>query len=254
MIDPNGVLENSSDVVQLLMKSRKLLDSAIATQIGEFSERHGVVRLFPDEKWAGILQQMLQDVREEAVVAVCAPLQTKRYYQHEALVLRDLLEAGRRVRVLYSQKYANSRVPVPGSLCTMITPHTKVTRIEFPNTIIVDRRVAVLWSGADSSRPDALMVREPSLLHALHQFATTTWDSATRLDIGEEHSSPEFDAVEVAVLEALGIGLKDEVAARRLSVSLRTYRRYVAAIMVQLGVGTRYQLGVRAAELGFRSN
>lgn len=219
--------------------------------IGEVAEQQGVVRLYPDENWGGSLQQMLQEVREDAVVAVCAPLQMKRYYQREALVLRDLLAAGRRVRVLYSQNYATSRDPVPGSLPSVMAPHTKVTGVEFPNTIIIDRRVAVLWHGANAARPDALMIHEPSLLQALHQFATTTWDSAVGLQTSPERSRPGLGAVEIAVLEVLGAGLKDEVAARRLSVSLRTYRRYVAAIMVQLGVGTRYQLGVRAAELGF---
>lgn len=63
----------------------------------------------------------------------------------------------------------------------------------------------------------------------------------------------EFDALTVAVVDALSTGLKDEVAARRLSVSLRTYRRYVADVMTRLGVATRFQLGVRAAELGMLS-
>ncbi|MEV6560455.1 hypothetical protein AB0M22_32375 [Nocardia sp. NPDC051756] len=63
----------------------------------------------------------------------------------------------------------------------------------------------------------------------------------------------EFDALTVAVVDAMSTGLKDEVAARRLSVSLRTYRRYVADIMTRLGVATRFQLGVRAAELGIIS-
>lgn len=63
----------------------------------------------------------------------------------------------------------------------------------------------------------------------------------------------EFDALTLAVVAVLSTGLKDEAAARRLSVSLRTYRRYVADIMTRLGVATRFQLGVRAAELGILS-
>ncbi|MFI6996899.1 hypothetical protein [Nocardia sp. NPDC050175] len=62
-----------------------------------------------------------------------------------------------------------------------------------------------------------------------------------------------FNALTVAVVTAMNAGLKDEAAARRLSVSLRTYRRYVAEVMTSLGVATRFQLGVRAAELGLLS-
>lgn len=76
---------------------------------------------------------------------------------------------------------------------------------------------------------------------------------------GQRFSEPdrrgdrEFDAVTVAVVNAMNAGLKDEAAARKLSVSLRTYRRYVAEAMAGLGVATRFQLGVRAAELGMLS-
>ncbi len=40
------------------------------------------------------------------------------------------------------------------------------------------------------------------------------------------------------------------MAARELSVSVRTYRRYVAEMMSLLGADSRFQAGVRAAELG----
>ncbi|MFC9896431.1 hypothetical protein ACFVMC_22315 [Nocardia sp. NPDC127579] len=201
----------------------------------------GVERVVPDESWGGNLQRILGTVREEAVVAVSAPRRMKRYYQSEALVLRDLLDAGRRVRVLYSRDYAVSRVPDPGPFSTLMAAHTKVTGIDFPNTIIVDRRMAVVWSAA---RSDAVLVREPSLLRALYQFTTTTWDSATLLA-----RQPRLDAMSAAVVQALGAGLTDEAAAKRLSVSLRTYRRHVALLMARLGVRTRFQLGARIAQI-----
>jgi len=57
-------------------------------------------------------------------------------------------------------------------------------------------------------------------------------------------------AISLTVLQTLNAGLKDEVAARRLSVSLRTYRRHIAELMDYFGVKTRFQLGVRVAEVG----
>ena len=38
-----------------------------------------------------------------------------------------------------------------------------------------------------------------------------------------------------------------------MQVSLRTYRRYVAEIMRELGANSRFQAGVRAVELGLLS-
>ena len=52
------------------------------------------------------------------------------------------------------------------------------------------------------------------------------------------------------ILRALGAGLTDEAAARRLGVSLRTYRRRVAELMATLDADSRFQAGVRAGELG----
>jgi DNA-binding NarL/FixJ family response regulator len=52
------------------------------------------------------------------------------------------------------------------------------------------------------------------------------------------------------ILEALGSGLTDEAAAKRIGVSLRTYRRRVAELMARLEADSRFQAGLRAGELG----
>ena len=52
------------------------------------------------------------------------------------------------------------------------------------------------------------------------------------------------------VIGLLGTGLTDDVAACRLGVSVRTYRRYVADVLQKLGAESRFEAGVRAATLG----
>jgi DNA-binding NarL/FixJ family response regulator len=52
------------------------------------------------------------------------------------------------------------------------------------------------------------------------------------------------------ILEQLRAGRTDDVAAREIDVSLRTYRRHVAEIMRALGANSRFQAGARAVELG----
>lgn len=44
------------------------------------------------------------------------------------------------------------------------------------------------------------------------------------------------------------LGLTDEVAARRLGISLRTARRMMARIMERLGAHSRFEAGLRAKE------
>ncbi|MFE0700082.1 helix-turn-helix transcriptional regulator [Streptomyces sp. NPDC058872] len=66
---------------------------------------------------------------------------------------------------------------------------------------------------------------------------------------------PRLGDAERAVLRALAAGHTDEAASRRLGVSLRTYRRRVAALMAALDARSRFQAGLRAREiLGRRSD
>ena len=53
------------------------------------------------------------------------------------------------------------------------------------------------------------------------------------------------------MLEILQLGVTDDVAAKRLGVSVRTVRRRVAAVMELLGASSRFEAGVRAAQAGW---
>ncbi|MFF3331839.1 hypothetical protein ACFYWX_20100 [Streptomyces sp. NPDC002888] len=61
---------------------------------------------------------------------------------------------------------------------------------------------------------------------------------------------PRIEAQAREVLYALGSGMTDVTASRELGMSLRTYRRRVAELLVALGADSRVQAGVRAGELG----
>ncbi|MDG4767446.1 helix-turn-helix transcriptional regulator [Solwaraspora sp. WMMD406] len=56
--------------------------------------------------------------------------------------------------------------------------------------------------------------------------------------------------IRMSVLRLMAAGLKDEAIAHRLGLATRTCRRHVAAIMEELNVTSRFQAGVRIAELG----
>lgn len=61
---------------------------------------------------------------------------------------------------------------------------------------------------------------------------------------------PRIDAQAREVLYALGSGMTDVTASRELGMSLRTYGRRVAELLVALGADSRFQAGLRAGELG----
>ncbi|WP_330183715.1 hypothetical protein OHB26_08865 [Nocardia sp. NBC_01503] len=210
----------------------------------------GIVRLRPTGDLGSDVQQLLRRVRTEAVVAVSSPMRLENHYALGHLAVRELMGTGKRIRLLYSPDFLDSRDRRPLLEDSTLGPKIRVSSHDFQNTFIIDRHAAVLWSGAGAKHPYMVMVRDPALIGAIHQFATMTWESAARLASRPGFGRAEFDERDLAVLDALNSGLKDEVAARRLEVSLRTYRRYVAELMVRLEVSTRFQVGVRAAQLG----
>lgn len=58
---------------------------------------------------------------------------------------------------------------------------------------------------------------------------------------------------ERAVASLLVTGMTDEMAARRLGLSRRTFRRRLKALMDKLGARSRFQAGFMLAETGWAS-
>jgi DNA-binding NarL/FixJ family response regulator len=117
-------------------------------------------------------------------------------------------------------------------------------------TIILDRRVAILAGQPSPLGREYTVSTSPALVGGVHSLFTAAWEAA--IDLGDylRGEIPELAPEAREILRALGAGLTDEAAARRLGTSLRTYRRRVAELMAALEAGSRFQAGVRAGELG----
>ena len=115
--------------------------------------------------------------------------------------------------------------------------------------VIVDRRKALVCAEA-AVGVRASLIRSASMIRTLGSLSDTIWKSATvtadGISLGDRARS---DTVR-QVLRCLRLGLTDDVAARELSVSVRTYRRYVADIMTLLGANSRFQAGAHASQRG----
>jgi DNA-binding NarL/FixJ family response regulator len=75
------------------------------------------------------------------------------------------------------------------------------------------------------------------------------WERALPLDAGSrpERVVDEPAAEDRMLLQMLTAGLKDQVIARQLDVSLRTARRRLAQLMTTTGATSRFQLALAAA-------
>ncbi|MFF9041861.1 DNA-binding response regulator [Streptomyces sp. NPDC014892] len=122
-------------------------------------------------------------------------------------------------------------------------------------TVIIDRRTMILTDPA-ASAPGAPTARtytmsaSPALIGGTYALFEAAWESAADLSAFLDPQRPRLDARTSLVLSALVSGATDEVAARELGMSLRTYRRRVAELLVSLDAASRFQAGVRAGELG----
>jgi DNA-binding NarL/FixJ family response regulator len=117
-------------------------------------------------------------------------------------------------------------------------------------TIILDRRVAILAGQPSPLGREYTVTTSPVLVGSVYSLFSAAWGAGTELAAYLRADVPEISAEAREILRVLGAGLTDEAAARRLGTSLRTYRRRVAELMAALEAGSRFQAGVRAGELG----
>jgi len=117
-------------------------------------------------------------------------------------------------------------------------------------TIILDRRVVILAGQYSPLGREYTVTSSPVLVDGVYALFTAAWQAATDLGSYLRGEVPELAPEAQEILRALGAGLTDEAAARRLGTSLRTYRRRVAELMAALEADSRFQAGVRAGELG----
>lgn len=116
---------------------------------------------------------------------------------------------------------------------------------------IFDRRVAILPIEPSLTTPGALVVRERGMVASLRALFAGIWHRSVEFAEyapGEREGCTPRDR---QVLELMSLGGTDDSAARDLEVSVRTYRRYVADVMNNLGAASRFQAGVLAVERGW---
>jgi DNA-binding CsgD family transcriptional regulator len=135
----------------------------------------------------------------------------------------------------------------------MLGGHVHITKAPMDRMVIFDRSVAVVSIDPRDSSRGALLVREPGLVSQLATHFDNVWESAEDLSAFVEPSTNGWllSRLERRVLAALATTDKDEIAARELDVSVRTFRRHVADIMARLGTVNRFQAGLRAKEEGW---
>ena len=165
---------------------------------------------------------------------------------------QQALERGVAVRSIYQESFRND----PGTLAYVrwlaaLGGETRTVPSLPMLMVIVDRRVAMVPLDPDDGRRGALVLTGAGVLAALCAVFDQFWRAATPWEQDLRRDESGLSAQERELLWLLGQGLTDEVAARRLGVSLRTVRRTASDLMGRLKARSRFEAGVRAAHRGW---
>ncbi|WP_024804244.1 response regulator transcription factor [Nocardia sp. BMG51109] len=125
----------------------------------------------------------------------------------------------------------------------------RISDEEISETIILDRKVAILAGDTSHGERSYSIVAVPEVVHGVLSLFDAAWRAATDFAVYDRDAA-ELRRLAPRILDHLNTGATDEAAARALDLSVRTYRRRVAELMAALGASSRFQAGARAQELG----
>ncbi|MEV5374778.1 hypothetical protein AB0L26_02205 [Streptomyces nondiastaticus] len=164
----------------------------------------------------------------------------------------EVIGRGVLVRTLYPHSVL-THAHVQRHLGRMVALGAQVrTTAHVPDRVLFfDAGTAVLADHGSSSGDGkgALSVRDPSLVRFLYRSWESAWESA-RPFTGAPGDGGAKDELRRSVLELLESGMKDGMAARRLAMSVTTYRRHVTELLAELGAQSRFQAGSYARRAG----
>ena len=171
------------------------------------------------------------------------------------LVEGDLLRRGGVVRNIYER----AAVEVPGRLADLeagisLGEQARVLPSLPTKLVMVDDTLAILpLQAAPEAIESIVVVHKSGLLEAVIALFETLWELAIplRLPTADWAVRDQPSAEERRILALLTAGTPDDVIARELRLSERTYQRRVRGLMERVNAQTRFQLARQAARRGW---
>jgi hypothetical protein len=161
-------------------------------------------------------------------------------------VVGRAVASGRRSRAIYPIRAART---VPDVLRARMDQGEEVRVIDdLPTRLfVIGGSHAIVPEPLGFADEPRILVRQGAIVSALTLLFEQYWERSVAL--------PEFRAgrseQRTFLLRQLASGAKDEQIARTLGLSLRTVRRRVADLLIELGVDTRFQAGAEAVRRGW---
>lgn len=229
------------DLVSELRRARALIDSAI--------EHRTENAIHTADEWpvASVrLTEFMNSARSNVICYISTPAFATAL--NMALADPGLSRKDVPVNVLCDRTVAH-RDSVLGIAMSM-TRAVRVSTFTYTSHdwVICDGRSALI--SLPEPGPMTLVVNSPGVVHLMSNWFEQGWRVAYSHAADRRLAHRRQCALTQRVLGLLAEGVKDEVAARTLEVSVRTYRRHVAELLRDLNVSSRFQVGMRAVQLG----
>lgn len=262
-VDPEGAvarlvdqrLEELHEELQQVTASRRLTDSLRSEQRRPEDSPRGIEQLEELHEIRGRIDDLAFFARDEVLaIEPGAGLSSEHIRHTRPLDLRSL-NRGLRFRSIVVREALQDTETL--SYLRELQAHGAQIRVvdeTVEGMLIYDRRASVVPMDPADPQRGALVAHEGGLVTNLVALFERIWaqgeDLTDALDGAEEPASPLSD-VERAVFRAMCSGDKDEVNARNIGVSVRTYRRHVAELMQLLGAGNRAHAALLARDRGW---
>jgi DNA-binding CsgD family transcriptional regulator/sugar-specific transcriptional regulator TrmB len=156
------------------------------------------------------------------------------------------------VRVLYSSTVRTSQ-EAWGDLREVAGAGARIRTSDgvFDRLVIVGDEVAFMPDHTAGKDGQAVtIVYEPAVISLLRRVYEYAWQSGSDFDADGVSDRETLDELKGTILDLLASGLKDDVVARRIGMSSRTFRRHMSRLMGELEAQSRFQAGVAAARAG----
>ncbi|MFI8322083.1 LuxR family transcriptional regulator [Streptomyces sp. NPDC085529] len=220
---------------------------------GAGGPRHDVVeRVVGLEAVRDRLEALAAGAREECLSLLVGGAQLPDTMDASQPLDQLALERGVRIRSVYQESFRNDQPTVDYVrwYCELGGEARTVPVVPLL-MVIVDREAALVPVDPEDGRAGALEVRSPGLVHALVVLFDRLWEAGTPFGEAPRRDAHDLSPQERELVMLLGIGCTDDIAARRLGVSLRTVRRMSSELMSRLGARSRFEAGARAVKEGW---
>ncbi|WP_327257145.1 helix-turn-helix transcriptional regulator [Streptomyces sp. NBC_01244] len=246
----------------LLRRQQELESSkaAAARAVAEYadlrpgtSDGDGTERLVGLDAIQAKLEVLAEEVGRECLAVMPGGAQSQASLDASRPLDEQALRRGISMLTLYQDSARND--PATHAYAQWMTREGGMVRtcpVLPPRLLLFDRETAIVPIDPANTRLGALCTHEPGIVASLAALFDQTWSAAVPLGADRpQESATGLTPAERELLKLLASGMTDDMAGRRLGVSMRTVRRQMAALMERLDASSRFEAGLKAAQRGW---